>query len=226
MKRLKNGSGRDRYDGNAARAMSVIGPFEDDPPNQPSHLRAMPNEQDERETTETLAPETDREGRDTKPPGADDAEAGRVAATMLPAAPSAPAPAPPEYWKAAYDKLVEIHEEQRKDREARAARDDALVSRLSAAAKEASDSSVAHLTTALGGIGESVERIANRLVKLEENDEAHARRLADGEERFASIEKQLADLKGLVTKLEADLAAAKAHDGPARPASPKAAEQA
>lgn len=171
---------------------------EDDPPAY--RCRPMPD-QDPRETTETLAPPTDPE-----PPTSPENEKPEPKHAMNP-----PPPAPPEYWKAAYDKLVEIHEDARRDRESRAARDDALVMRLSAAAKEASESSVTHLTTALSEIAVSVERIGTRLVSLEANDEAHAKRLAEGDERFGAIEQQLADLKALVTKLEADLAEAKAH---------------
>jgi hypothetical protein len=188
----------------------------DDPEDDFPTREPMPNDTD-RETAETIAPDTDRAERDTSPPGADDAEATRAAATMLPAAPSAPAPAPPEYWKAAYDKLVEIHEDQRKDREGRAARDDALVLRLSAAAREASDANVADLKAAMSEVVYSVESIGNRLITLEESDAQQTKRLAEGEKRFDDIERQLADLKGLVTKLEADLKEAKANV-PARPA--------
>jgi hypothetical protein len=201
----------------------ALSDLEDD--NPAFFCRPMPNDQDDPEVTETLVPPTDREGedRDTKPPGAADAEATRAAATMLPGAPSAPsAPAPPEYWKAAYDKLVEIHEEQRTDRRERQGRDDALVSRLSAAAKEASESSVTHLTTALGEIAQSVERIATRMETLEETDAQQTKRLAEGDKRFADIEQALAELRNKFETLSADLAAAKAANAqrPPAPAAP------
>jgi hypothetical protein len=80
------------------------------------HLRliAMQDPLEPRETTETIAPDTDRAERHTLPPGEADVEAGRVAATMLPEAPShvpaaqelessaLAAVEPPEWFKASF----------------------------------------------------------------------------------------------------------------------------
>ncbi len=177
-------------------------------PNPAFRIRAMPD-QDETEINDTMAPPTDRaQARETQPPGEDDAEALRVSVTMVPAAPSLTAsPAPPEYWKAAYDKLVEIHEEQRKDRDARQGREDALVARFAAVAKESSDDNREKLT-------EAIDRIGTRLGALEETvqakDAEKNARLAEGESRFAAIELSVTELRGRFDALVAELAKAKA----------------
>jgi hypothetical protein len=172
---------------------------------------------DDNETSETLAPDTDRATRDTTPPDPV-AEAGalKALATMLPAAPLAsPAPAPPEYWKAAYDKLVEIHEDSKKDRDTRQAREDALVGRFVAAAKESSDANRDNLITALGEVAKSVEDIGAKLVVLEETakakDAAQDKRLAEGDARFLQIERSVAELRTRFDALVTELAQAKAN---------------
>jgi hypothetical protein len=199
-------------------------------PNFRDLLILMPNDQDERET-DTVPPDTDRAERETTPPDPiEEAGAREALKTMLPAAPSLPpSPAPPEYWKAAYDKLVEIHEESRKDRDSRQAREDALVGRFVAATKESSDANRDDLMAALGEVTKSVENMGTKLVDLEKHDAAHDERLNEGEVRFKQIEDSIIALKDdlfeLVTRemksatdkiqaLEKLLAEAKANAGP------------
>lgn len=205
-------------------------------------LTLMPNDQDERET-DTVPPDTDRAQRETAPPDPiEEAGARDALKTMLPAAPSLPPPpAPPEYWKAAYDKLVEIHEDSKKDRESRQAREDALVGRFVAAAKESSDANRDDLMTALGEVTKSVENMGTKLVALEKHDAAHDERLNEGEARFKQIEESIVALKddliALVTRemksaaekieaLEKLLAEAKANARPPAPTAPSPTDQA
>lgn len=80
MKRLKNGSGRDSYtDGSAALSMPALSDPEDSFPTAKRLRTAMPNDQDDpREITPTLAPDTEPtrtenqkpEHRDALPPAA------------------------------------------------------------------------------------------------------------------------------------------------------------
>jgi DNA repair exonuclease SbcCD ATPase subunit len=154
-------------------------------------LTAMPEDQDPRET-DTIAPDTDRANRETLPPGEADVEASRAAATMLPAAPSlAPPPAPPEYWKAAYDKLCEVHEDAKRDRLSRQEREDALVVRFAAAAKEASDANRDNITTAISEIARSVESIGEKLVKLEDSDSEQSKELKELRAELDSIKRAM-----------------------------------
>lgn len=208
----------------AALRMPALSDPEDDFVTKRPRLITMSDT--DRESTPTMAPDTDRGAeRDTLPPDpVEEAGAARAAATMLPGAPSAPAP--PEYWKAAYDKLVEIHEDQRKDRDGRQGRDDELVARLSAAAKQASDDNRENLTTALGEIARSVEGIGKQMLILEEADAQHDEGIAALERQFTELKEELLSLVDAATKsaadkigkLEDELAKVKANGRPPTPA--------
>lgn len=78
MTRLKNGSGRDSYDGSAALNMSALSDPEDSFPTAKRLRTVMPNDQEDPRAKETLAPDTEPtrtenpvpERRDALPPAA------------------------------------------------------------------------------------------------------------------------------------------------------------
>lgn len=157
------------------------------------------NDQDDdsREAT-TLAPDTDRADRDTSPP--DPIVEAKLTATMLPGAPSVPAP--PEYWKAAYEKLVEIHEDQKAERVRRDAREqeneDRLVARLLAGRKVLDDKLVSIATTVEStarDVQKLTPRVAEVEAKLTELQKAHTSFKVEMESKLAEMWAEIESLQ-------------------------------
>lgn len=167
---------------NAARHLPTPTPF----------LRLLSDMTDQNETREapTLAPETDRDQRGTLPPdAADDVKAADRSETLLPPTgeprPKGASQRPSDFFEAAYNKLVEVHEQQGK-------RDQELYDEHGKFA---------------GLLGSIIDRsltgfaklLEPRLVTIEKNlaklERQHAQLKEDTERRFAEFERLIADLK-------------------------------
>jgi hypothetical protein len=175
---------------------------------------------DDNETTDTLVPETDRNERRTLPPGEADAEATRVAQTMLPAAPSGPALKldadmlvinPQDMPSLLYNQLMRVHQQQLK-------RDEEMFEpegRFAALQREQHRLLVLGFKEATAqALEPKIDELAQELrsfsERVTEKDTAQDERLAEGDKRFAAIERSIADLKdellALVNRATADAA--------------------
>jgi hypothetical protein len=223
MKRLKNGSGRDRYtEGSAALAMTALHDPEDCPP-----LIYRVTMNDDREITETLAPPTDREPP-TNP--ANEKPEPRRAMNPPAGAIANPFASPPDWWEGSFfqDTFNKMQGGFAALEKAAAGQDAIL-----AAIQRADANQTANYNLLRAEIGH-----------LKDSDLKQDERLKEGDKRFDYIEKKVADLEDRaaellekrltevlkpiaeefdeIRKLIADLRA----DVTARPAAPKAAEPA
>jgi uncharacterized coiled-coil protein SlyX len=169
----------------------------------------MQDPPDTRETTDTIAPDTDRAERHTLPPGEADAEATRAAATMLPAAPSLvptaqeleatalAAAEPPEWFKASFigQALTSFADDARAIREGRSTQHVELMKTLS--------DQRAEQTTALAKVVADMETLARELSanfellsgEFRRHRDASNERDAEQDGRIQQLERKVAEFE-------------------------------
>ena len=173
--------------------------------NPAYRIRAMSDQ--DRETTDTIAPDTDRAERHTLPPGEADLEATRAAATMLPEAPSLvpatdelettalAAVEPPEWFKASFigQALTSFADDARAIREGRAQQHAEVLAKLDEQGAKQDDA--ARLVLELGA---NLDLLTGEFKLFRD---ACEKRLAEGDERFRSIERKVSELETRFAKM-------------------------
>jgi hypothetical protein len=153
----------------ALLAQALSDPEDDNPAFR---IRAMPD-QDSRETTETLVPETDREAP-TNPEAA-------PRPAMPPPAGLSPYAQKPDWWEGSFFQSV-FNDVQ----DARRAHDQVLASQ---------EQILAAIQSADRNSNRNYELIRDEIRRLKDSDIKQDQRLKEGDQRFDQIERSIADLK-------------------------------
>lgn len=158
-------------------------------------LNLMPQDQDDPREVATIAPETDREPeteeRKTQPPGAADAEATRVMATMLPEAPLLPERAPLTLEDSYLDRAIRVvasaGAKLAEDKEERRQQHEAVLHAIHRADENAS---------------RNYEMLRREVIALKRSDLLQDGKIADLRLELAAMRDQLTQAIGRIDALE------------------------
>jgi hypothetical protein len=156
-----------------------------------THLRLMTDKPDSRDA-DTLAPDTDRAGRDTEPPDAvEDAKATRALQTLLPQRQlSEPVK------EMAIDQLLRMYEDARKREHDLLDADGKLARLADERAQRIKQETVDELAAVVDRLaGQPVQELSQTVARLAEAMQAERAKNAEQDDRIAAIEKLVADLK-------------------------------